>query len=637
MQPRADNFGHFPVVLVNPPLAPLRPSLGLGLLKAANERAGIPTHVIEAQMRFARQFGVRRYQHLASNATGSALLVEWLFARIAFGYSPGSPLTEGEWLRGPDVGAHVEILGLSPSVRTLEEALRDMEERHRDFFQAFLDGLVDQVVASGAKVLGASSTFEQTTAALALFRTAKARGEITTVLGGYNCEGYAGRVLARQCADLDIAFSGEADVLFPRMCQEILEHGRVEGIRAAGRVAWTRANSVGPRPAQPLRASVENLDGLPLPDYGPALADYREAGLGEALGPPAVPFETSRGCWWGQKLQCKFCGLSDAALRYRQKTPDRAVVEVAELSRLHGVEDFIATDLIMPTDFVGPFLERLEGLPGRPTFFYETKSNLGFEKMRRLARAGVNRLQPGIEALDDGILREINKGARALQNIALLKHAARLKVWAYWNVLLGFPGVSKEQDLAQLEVFPALYHLQPPMYVNPVRFDRDSVYHRRPGDHGLRLEPAWGYRLVYPFPDEDLEDFAYYFTDREHERTYSDPAFLRPFQEKHREWSRSYLRGAALTYALEEGQLVVTDSRGDARPKTSQWDPRVGALLDLANDPTSVGEFALGAQRLGFSQEGAEALLQDLAREALVLRRDGQVLSLAIPRAPVEA
>ena len=39
-------------------------------------------------------------------------------------------------------------------------------------------------------------------------------------------------------------------------------------------------------------------------------------------------FETSRGCWWGERMHCTFCGLNGATMSYRSKSPRRAVDEL---------------------------------------------------------------------------------------------------------------------------------------------------------------------------------------------------------------------------------------------------------------------------------------------------------------------
>ena len=60
---------------------------------------------------------------------------------------------------------------------------------------------------------------------------------------------------------------------------------------------------------------------------------------------------------------------------------------------------------------------------------------------------------------------------------------------------------------------PAIFHLEPPQGVPPVRYDRFSPYHDRPQDYGLSLVPNRAYRLVYPVAEEMLRGLAYCFED----------------------------------------------------------------------------------------------------------------------------
>ena len=36
-----------------------------------------------------------------------------------------------------------------------------------------------------------------------------------------------------------------------------------------------------------------------------------------------LPVEGSRGCWWGQRQHCVFCGIDEETLKYRHKEADR--------------------------------------------------------------------------------------------------------------------------------------------------------------------------------------------------------------------------------------------------------------------------------------------------------------------------
>jgi radical SAM superfamily enzyme YgiQ (UPF0313 family) len=39
-------------------------------------------------------------------------------------------------------------------------------------------------------------------------------------------------------------------------------------------------------------------------------------------------FEASRGCWWGAKHHCTFCGLNGLSMTFRSKSADRAYSEI---------------------------------------------------------------------------------------------------------------------------------------------------------------------------------------------------------------------------------------------------------------------------------------------------------------------
>lgn len=64
---------------------------------------------------------------------------------------------------------------------------------------------------------------------------------------------------------------------------------------------------------------------MPIPEYEHFLAALSAAGWTD---PVALTFETSRGCWWGQKHHCRFCGVNGRTLRFRAKSPQRAINEI---------------------------------------------------------------------------------------------------------------------------------------------------------------------------------------------------------------------------------------------------------------------------------------------------------------------
>src|SRR5262249_61766817 len=86
-------------------------------------------------------------------------------------------------------------------------------------------------------------------------------------------------------------------------------------------------------PSPPL---LRDLDTLPFPDYRPWMEQYdaSEWSTLKANTPPRLMFETSRGCWLGQRSLCTFCGLNAEGLAFRSKSADRAVAEIRQLWEL---------------------------------------------------------------------------------------------------------------------------------------------------------------------------------------------------------------------------------------------------------------------------------------------------------------
>ncbi len=50
-----------------------------------------------------------------------------------------------------------------------------------------------------------------------------------------------------------------------------------------------------------------------------------------ALERNMMPYKTSRGCWWGQKHHCTFCGINGGGMGFRDKSPDLALDQVRKL------------------------------------------------------------------------------------------------------------------------------------------------------------------------------------------------------------------------------------------------------------------------------------------------------------------
>ena len=81
---------------------------------------------------------------------------------------------------------------------------------------------------------------------------------------------------------------------------------------------------------------------------------------------PTLLVETSRGCWWGERSHCTFCGLNDLTLGYRAMGVEQATAQVQSLFRYVGrVERIMAVDVIIPKELLSEMLPRLATPPRR--------------------------------------------------------------------------------------------------------------------------------------------------------------------------------------------------------------------------------------------------------------------------------
>ena len=149
--------------------------------------------------------------------------------------------------------------------------------------------------------------------------------------------------------------------------------------------------------------------------------------------------------------------------------------------------DFGCVDNILDLRYIDTLFPRLAESGLDLDLFYEVKANLRYDQLVKMRRAGVRAIQPGLESLSNEVLRLMDKGCTALQNIQLLRWCQELGIEAAWNILAGFPGEPPAEYEKMARLVPLLTHLTPPCSCAQVRLDRFSPFHVR--SESLRLSP----------------------------------------------------------------------------------------------------------------------------------------------------
>lgn len=581
------------ILLVVPPFAALeRPVLGVHLLQAIARERGVAVQILYANLLFAAFFDEKTHISLARGHY-SLFLGERLFCRAAFdlpplGYDGGAPIDPAF------AAAREEFARKGLPFTMSQRSMLAIEARISTWLATFVPAL------AAYRVVGCTTSFEQTGASIAILRGVKHLSPTTlTVLGGANCEGEMGAGLAALTDAVDAVFGGESEHTFAELV-ELVRHDQ-----PLTRRVWD---------GEPCR----DLDALPTPDYADYYAQVRAfLPNSEVLAHARLSYETSRGCWWGAKSHCTFCGLNGQGMAPRVKSADRALSEIRTLLEAHPSREIAMTDNIMPHDYFRTFVPRLpEELPD-VKLMYEVKANLTFRQVRALARGGVREIQPGIESLSTELLALMAKGTTCAQNVALLRFARMCGVRVLWNLLAGFPDDRRAYYEETRELLPLIAHLSPPSGVTRVIIDRFSPYHDAPERYGIReLRPLPAYRAWLPH-DADVERIAYHFEGTFRSESVESPDLLAAMEREVRAWRERWIHGT-------RPHLVVR---------------RIGALYELVDtrglpgvpERQGIDEAQAVSALLPRSLRGRERAGDAWAREArVVVERDRKLVPLAL-------
>ncbi len=581
------------------------------------------------------------------SAVGRSFHVAWLhyLAKTSLGIDDYRAIANDHW----DIGLGDWIFAEAASTGAAEEdvylpfarsygvpaAVLDAACAMRAIVDDFLAACAAEVLALCPRAVGFTVAFSQTLPAIALARALKTEDpDVRVVFGGAGCDGAMGAALHRSFAVIDLVVRGEGERVLPGVLADIVEGREIR--RQAGLCVRDRTGTW----VQPQTAPPVPMAEVPMPDYDEYFERLGASRAARSLaGEVRILVEGARGCWWGERAHCTFCGLNGSMMEFRSKPTERLVGEVLSLARRHCRLGFDAVDNILDRryfDTLLPALARLRGSGIDLDIFWETKANLRREQVRLLRDAGIHRFQPGIESLSTPILKLMRKGVTALQNIRLLKWAARYGVRPTWNIIYGFPGEPPQEYLRMAALMPSLTHLRPPGLVR-LYVQRFSPYHDDPAAWGLRVTgAAHYYRHLYTLDDATLADLAYDFA-YEHLDGRDPETYIGPLRDALACWERGWATGrVTLAYECGPGFLRIVDRRPGIGPATYLLDDleaRAYLACDAGASPTAVLR-TLGADGTGLDVGDVRALLEDLERHQLVLREGDRYLSLAIPANP---
>ncbi|MDX6612878.1 MAG: hypothetical protein QOD75_2064 [Blastocatellia bacterium] len=604
-----------PMALVSMPTLSARfPSFQLGLLKPTLERAGIPVQTFSLFMYFGTFVGWNINETLAD--VYPSMIGEWLWTKAAFG----------------DFAANEEyfelykenLAGICQQARC---SLADLQRIRDEAAPAFIDFCVNSVDWSRFGVIGFSVVFQQMLASIALAEALKRRyPDIPIIMGGAGFEDDIAEEVIKGCPQIDYIHCGDADETLPQFVGRLYRQESMAGMPG---IMWRDNDRIAFAGRAP---NLSDMNTTPVPDFDEYFYARKESGYEEYDESQEVmlPIETARGCWWGVKNHCTFCGLNRAGMEFRSKRVEDVIDQLDCLSRRYGVLNFNAIDNIIAPEYIDALFSQLAAANTDIKIHYEVRPSLSRAQLKQMRKGGLFSIQPGVESLSTHILKLMRKHTTGVRNLELIKWCTYYGINNLYNVLLRFPGETAADYRAQCDVIAKIHHWQAPWAIAKARADRGSPMYSEPETQSVtRLIPSPCYEYLFPKGRFDLQRVSYYF-EHEMDNTLADAEYDEIFaavgawQQRWQKGPRPYLRyrKALATISIEDGR--------NGSPSVITFSDLQATLYEYCADARSPKEIAARFDDAPW----VEAALAEFVDRDLMVYLDNRYLSLALPENP---
>lgn len=611
--------------LVNMPFGQItHPSLALGLIQAQLDGANMNSRSFYLNLHLARIIGFEKYHAISMS---NVQIGEWFFAGEAWENPPAliDPIT------------FIQLHGLeTPRDKKEREKIAGLQKIRLDVIPGFLEMSIEQLEKEGElRTIGFSCTFFQTLSSLALGRRIKKKHPgVKLVYGGAAFHGVMGRELIEKCKWIDAVSTGEADdiivELFGALDKKEAPAG-LQGVFYRDRNGDVRHG----KPAKPV--DKKTFEGLPPADFDDFFKTSAQFGI---LNDPGwrkravIPFETSRGCWWGQKSQCTFCGLNGNHMEHRQKSAMQVCDALVRHLEKYPVRSFVATDNNPAMSAFRELIPELKKKLNDVEICFSVKANLGREQIKSLAEAGVTSLGPGIESLSTHLLKRMRKGVNVLDNIFFLKCCREYGIHPRWNILMRVPGEEPGDYIEMEALIPKLFHLEPPFGHGKIQCHRFSPYFaERENLFAENIRPESWYEALFPSEEIDLSRVAYTFK-ADWKNVLDDNVYqgvMETISSWREIWTKKDEKPVLVAYSTGKENVSIKDTR-TGELKIHRLDAVESFIYSAIADPAKAENIvsACSSQAGNITRTIIEKIVYSFEEKDLAIRENGWFLALAV-------
>ncbi len=606
------------------------PSLGLTQLKSVIEEEfeGVfEVKIIYLNHDFAAQMGLEQYQKIVSGPTMQtadlmqeryyANAGDWLFRQLAFPELPDN--------------ADAYFSRFFSKNQSYSAYLRSLRDKLYDI----LIGFFEMYRFQDADIIGFTSMFQQQLPVIAMSRIIKNLSpHVITFAGGSNFAYPAAEIFARYVQCIDYIFSGPGLISVPKFLRCIVSNQpekikAIQGIYPAGELHKKEI-------AEHLCSGEErDINQVVYLDYSDFL-DSAAKHFPEGQLKPELFFETSRGCWWGEKMKCTFCDYNGKSMKFRSMDSDKAQSYLESLIKyLPYVVRLRAVDGILPKNYIGELFPKINQNKNMH-MFYEVKVGHSREEIKLIAQAGIDYIQAGIESLHTPSLKKMKKGTTVFENIRFLKDCDLFGIRVLWNLLTGIPDEDQEVYLFYKKNLQLFYHLPAPTGLWAISYDRDCDYVVNSQKYNLKLHPdIHQLQYLYPFTTEELERIAYFYLNEENSKIFSLQRMKKIYQinDLIQKWKecRDNQKFPAALYIEKGNEIYIVDTRYNI-PRKLQINNQDYLLLTDLDQPQNID--SLLQRYPDIESEFLKQKVLSFIENGFVFQEGTQMISLVLPEKP---
>jgi radical SAM superfamily enzyme YgiQ (UPF0313 family) len=286
------------------------------------------------------------------------------------------------------------------------------------------------------KIVGITSTTLTYQSALKVARIAKqVHPDCLTILGGCHATFWDKEAL-EECPQLDMVVRKEGEYTLLEIANRLEENKRIND--ALG----TTCKENGKIIRNPDRPYIEDLDSLPFPAHHLLPLKYLRR-----VGKIIFPLTTSRGCvYW-----CNFCtAVRMFGRKYRMRSPKNVVDEMQFLYEKYGASQVTFYDDAFTVNLsrVEKICEEIKRRKLELQWDCETRVDMVTKDLlQKMKEAGCIAVWFGVESGSQNIIDNMGKNISVGQTRKAFKWAKEVGLMTIANIVLGFPGETKELAL----------------------------------------------------------------------------------------------------------------------------------------------------------------------------------------------